>query len=193
MIYHVQFDTCVWSLLNDNTNLDKSGKKEIWKKATIKLLEIFERDKSFVLSIAPLVLEELSENIKKNRVALEFIQKHNIDILKMDIFYGFILGDRKHRILGKSPLGVDIHPTSNLIDHDKRLSKENQAKDREILKHNINNEVDYLITYNEKDFTKNKNIRTMIKFPDEFLKILEKEKNKQKPQSPTEASPKGLS
>src|SRR3989344_3136288 len=189
MIYHVQFDTCVWSLLNDNTNLDKSGKKEIWKKATIKLLEIFERDKSFVLSIAPLVLEELSENIKKNRVALEFIQKHNIDILKMDIFYGFILGDRKHGILGKSPLGVDIHPTSNLIDHDKRLSKENQAKDREILKHNINNEVDYLITYNEKDFTKNKNIRTMIKFPDEFLKILEKEKNKQKPQSPTEASP----
>ncbi len=174
MVYHVQFDTCVWSLLDDEVLSDKTGKKERWKKSTIKLLELYEKEAKFTLSVSSPVLEELKKKPEQNKSALLFIEKHNFSLLEFDVSCGFILGSGKHGVLGMCPLGADVHPTSNLIDCDKRLSKDKQAVDRDILKHNINNEIDFLITTNGRDFNRSVDIKKMIKFPDGFLELLER-------------------
>lgn len=164
----VQIETSAWSLLDDDPSSDTTGKKAIEKEAMEELIKMYEPSKPFEIVVSQPVLDELSKSTKPAR-AKEFIKKHNLQKLEYDTFYGFILGSPKHGILGKSPLGASEHPESRLIDF---VINPSHSKDKDILKHNINNEIEYLITF-DSDFDK-QGIKHMSKLPSEFLKEIKK-------------------
>ena len=166
----VQIETSAWSLLDSDPSSDTTGKTAIEKEAMEELIRIYEKEKSFEILISQPVSDELNKSAKPAR-AKEFIIRHNLQKLEYDTFDGFILGSHKHGILGKSRLGAGEHPDSRLIDF---VIKPSHSKDKDILKHNINNEVEYLITF-DSDFDKPK-IKHMSKLPSEFLKEI-KSKN----------------
>jgi len=164
----VQIETSAWSLLDDDPSLDATGKTAIEKNSMEELIRIYEKNKPFDIVVSPPVLEELNKSPKPVR-AKEFIERHNLPELDYDTFYGFILGSLKHGIIGKSPLGGGEHPDSIIIDSVVKLQNPKQSQDKIILKHNINNDVDYLVTFNTRDFNKPE-INHMIKLPSELLK-----------------------